>query len=145
MIHLFSARNVPHREGYGRSYARMWLSDSSGLHTGRHTSWCATEAHVETSGARPAMRASALVRSAISTQSAPPPACKCSSRRALTFPQVRSAISTQRSSTSHVKGEGSRVCMWNSARRLGRPHWELDTMLHVELRDELKVRLREIA
>jgi len=24
VIHLFSARNVPHREGLGRSYARMW-------------------------------------------------------------------------------------------------------------------------
>ena len=87
--------------------------------------------------------ASALVCSAISTQrSFASSALMASLISSEGLPhQVRSAISTQRSSASHAKGEGSRVCMWNSARRLGRPHWELDTMLHVELRDELKVRL----
>ena len=27
-----------------------------------------------------------------------------------------------------------RSCVWNSARQLGRSHWESDTVLHVEVR-----------
>ena len=87
----------------------MWLADSSGLHAGRHTSWAPTEEHIETNGARPAGW--------------------IGPRR----------THKNRLSSAQGRGEGvPRVCMWNSARRLGRSHWELDTVLHVELRDELK-------
>ena len=50
VIQLIQARGVPLREGCGRPYVRMFLSDSSGLHVGRQASWAAAEPHEQILG-----------------------------------------------------------------------------------------------
>ena len=35
-----------------------------------------------------------------------------------------------------------RACVWNSARQLGRSHWESDTVLHVEVLPALRARAK---
>lgn len=52
VVHLLSVHGVQSTVG-GKVYVRMWLADSSGVHTGRHAVWAANEPHVELSGPRP--------------------------------------------------------------------------------------------
>ena len=112
LIHLSAARGVPVCEGRRRTFVRMWLADSSGLHAGRAATWLSSEAHPEMHGARPA----GWIGPALAPTLPAPP---------------------HHSTDARGAEGGPLLCAWHSVRRLGSPHWESDTVLHVEIVDEV--------
>jgi hypothetical protein len=100
-------RGVPQREGYGRPFVRMYLTDSSGIHAGRCAVWPVAEPHAEMLTQRPAGW----------------------------------IVGPQPSADKSKTAEGVAVpmlCVWNSAKQLGRSHWEADTVLHIEILTEVR-------
>ena len=149
--------------GLSRVYVRMWLADSSGLHAGRQVPARGEGVAGLTAAGRAAQgrgrdptpsthhhvgrlsfRCSPLISpTSLFAQAVWSPS---EAHVELSGPRPGGWVGPKRSGGGHSSGgkqqrepeagalSDRRACVWNSARQLGRSHWESDTVLHVEVR-----------
>ena len=122
VIQLFSVRNPPHLHGKdSRPWVVMWLADSSGMHVGRKVSYSTSIQHLD-EPTRPADQHIHRVWLQLECYG-------CSlmgTRLQATWPALELRATEA--------GGGT----WNLARQLGRSHWDADTVLHLELREQAR-------